>query len=96
MNKYIEREKAKEYLHEACARLGGNGGLMLKIRFSEEPDADVKPVVRGNWIQTWEEDDAEPMVLWRCDSCKTVERKPTNFCPNCGADMGGITSAVSY
>lgn len=41
MNEYIDFEVARKYLHEACAGLGSNGGLMLKIKFDQEPKADV-------------------------------------------------------
>lgn len=41
MNEYISFEIARKYLHEACAGLGSNGGLMLKIKFDQEPKADV-------------------------------------------------------
>ena len=46
MNEYIDFEVARKYLHEACAGLGSNGGLMLKIKFDQEPTADVVEVVR--------------------------------------------------
>lgn len=46
MSEYIDFEIARKYLHEACAGLGSNGGLMLKIKFDEEPKADVVEVVR--------------------------------------------------
>lgn len=58
------------------------------------PTADVKPVVRGEWIK---EDGA---WRWACSACGFKDEyafveddlgKPTvlqdNFCPNCGADM---------
>ena len=41
MNEYIDFEVERKYLHEACAGLGSNGGLMLKIKFDQEPKADV-------------------------------------------------------
>lgn len=46
MNEYIDFEVARKYLHEACAGLGSNGGLMLKIKFDQEPKADVVEVCR--------------------------------------------------
>lgn len=46
MKQYIDFEIAREYLHKACESLGGNGGMMLKIKFDEEPKADVVKVVR--------------------------------------------------
>lgn len=46
MDAYIKKDIAREYLHKACECSGGNGGLMLKIRFDEEPGVDVVEVVR--------------------------------------------------
>lgn len=48
--------------------------------------ADVRPVVRGKWIEP-DDDYGYPV----CSVCE--ERSPNderwNFCPNCGADMRG-------
>lgn len=41
----------------------------------------------GHWIKTKEQDDAEPLILWRCGECLTAQRLKTNYCPNCGAKM---------
>ena len=41
----------------------------------------------GRWIEYVEPDDAEPLVLWRCDNCDTVERRKTLYCPQCGCRM---------
>lgn len=63
------------------------------------PAADVRPVVRGKWIQTtqpmgWEDEECaecsvcgEDFVLdeWSMDDFTNT----MNFCPNCGADMRG-------
>ena len=35
MSRYIKFEIAREYLHKACECLGGNGGMMLKIKFQK-------------------------------------------------------------
>ena len=54
MNRYIDFEIAREYLHKACESLGGNGGLMLKIKFDEEQTADVVEVVRCKECENWD------------------------------------------
>ena len=41
----------------------------------------------GHWIKTKEQNDAEPLILWKCSECLTVQRLKTNYCPNCGAKM---------
>ena len=46
------------------------------------PPADVRPVVRGEWI-----DDG---CITRCKYCGEEKEFPHwRFCPNCGADMRG-------
>ena len=46
------------------------------------PPADVRPVVRGDWIG-----DGDCII---CSNCKTAYTfMGSNFCPNCGADMRG-------
>lgn len=52
----------------------------------DEPDAEVKPIVYGNWVPV----DDEPHEDFECDRCGYIicgEEFATNFCPNCGADM---------
>ena len=48
------------------------------------PAADVRPVKRGKWqfhmftANSWG---------YECRVCHTTWDAPTNYCPNCGADM---------
>lgn len=53
-------------------------------RIEALPAADVRPVVRGKWL---EPDDDYGYLM--CSACE--ERSPNDerwrFCPNCGADM---------
>ena len=61
---------------------------------NDAPTADVKPVVRGEWIEY-------PRAhYFKCNKCKytvpyrkamilTNGEREYNFCPHCGADMRG-------
>lgn len=57
------------------------------------PAADVRPVVRGEWISVGTDDMDEGM--YKCSECGSEHFFPDvllgipadNFCPNCGADM---------
>ena len=73
--------------------IGYNDGIDFAIsRLSVLPPADVKPVVRGMWI---EQDDGWDGVYYECSVCKEpfvlIDGNPKdnlyNYCPNCGADM---------
>lgn len=49
--------------------------------FTAEP-ADVKPVVRGEWVTLGNGQ------LVQCSVCKFINAaRAHNFCPNCGAEM---------
>lgn len=91
MSRYIDFEIAREYLHKACESLGGNGGLMMKIKFDEEPKADVVEVVHGKWIEEVDTmggyEDYYP-INYYCSKCEYLSRDgKTNYCPDCGAKM---------
>lgn len=85
MSDYIEREAALA-LVEPDAR------PFLAERISQIPAADVRPNVRGKWIN--QRADSE-----MCSACgvrfyisalfAVGGNEEPNFCPNCGADMRG-------
>ena len=57
------------------------------------PAADVRPVVRGKWVNDHNGKYSPAGDNYFCSACKDPSLrafgKParTNFCPNCGADM---------
>ncbi|MBQ1756083.1 MAG: hypothetical protein IIZ96_05020 [Oscillospiraceae bacterium] len=46
------------------------------------PAADVRPNVTGKFYLQYNGDGC-----WHCSECNYQARYPSNFCPNCGADM---------
>jgi len=50
------------------------------------PPVTPQPKV-GEWTKTYEPNDAEPFILWKCECCGLSERIKTHYCPNCGAKM---------
>ena len=94
MAEYIEREAATTLFaracgecKEACEEFDGfypdcNQCLLHGVlkEFASIPAADVRPVVRGVWVENG----------WsiRCSICGyDMPFSTRNFCPNCGADM---------
>ena len=85
MSEYIDRQKAltaiNEFYHDP----------KVYIVLKEIPPADVRPVVRGEWILKTDDFD---FVDGKCSVCSYTdsffeENWLYNFCPNCGADMRG-------
>ena len=93
MNDYIKREDAIERLSYhtdfyQSDREFGTEEMLYKDsalkEISDIPSADVRENVRGEWISTG-------FMEVKCSNCKETfhELESANFCPNCGAEMGG-------
>ena len=77
----IEGDKGKETVCEVCV------DLMQKL--SDLPSVENK----GKWKRTYLDHVAmgeRPSILY-CSVCCQCIAYPTNYCPNCGADMRGDT-----
>lgn len=53
--------------------------------YEPAPASDVRPVVRGRWVN---ETEIEGHACGECSVCHKI-RVIDNFCPHCGADMRG-------
>lgn len=91
MAEYISRDDA--LLHSEIIRVYskdyGNIDVVPVEYLADIPAADVQPVKRGKWIENagyggWSNSE------FKCPECGIMEYKPTNFCPNCGAELRGI------
>lgn len=95
MAEYIDRQQAIDAI-----KRWDQQKLYLPADFREMleeiPTADVRPVVRGEWVKN------EDKAGWHCSACKEVDNYAfswnsdtgkdefqDNFCPFCGADMRG-------
>ena len=75
----LEQETSEDCNREAMIDLVARGVYGLPPVIPSRP--------KGRWIKTYEPNDAEPFILWKCSRCGLSERRKTSFCPNCGADM---------
>lgn len=92
--KYIKYDEAiklfSEKIYEACGNAMANGLTYGRRLLDTVPPADVKPVVRGKWLDgrctncAWELPDYEYYGGYEIGN---VSCDAFNFCPHCGADM---------
>lgn len=95
MSDLINRQDAIYALTEAnlksrmdSVRGGQENRSAIRI-IMELPSAECN---RGEWIVLYDEDSPQD-GMWKCSICNYIrlidDISPTNFCPNCGADMRG-------
>jgi len=56
-------------------------------RINDTPTADVKPIVRGEYILVRKDDNDMP--IYKCSICGTKRYGRQYFCFHCGADLSG-------
>jgi len=89
---YIEREAFRREIDEHRPGRSYEDAWALTI-LDSIPAADVRPVVRGKWIDR--DDDYYGWNMWACSACGeefvltegTPDMNDYHFCPNCGAKM---------
>lgn len=93
---YINRYAVLNVINDAIAHnaLSYDGCVNEIMEFiAKIPAADVRPVVRGEWINDRNGKYSSSGDNFYCSICKDPSLrafgKPakTNYCPNCGADM---------
>ena len=83
MDEYIDRQSVLAKKFNLESRLHEPITVVLASEIERIPAADVRPVVRGRWI------DVEDSTLSTCSVCGfNVGAYTFHYCPNCGADMG--------
>lgn len=95
MSRYIDADRLKEELKNSgyC----NNNWLDIEMYINNQPTADVRENVRGEWIDcgthgdwAWEQDGhGNCWHIWKCSKCECTTEHCSNYCPNCGADMRG-------
>lgn len=87
---YVDVGKLADFANNTIGGLTAN----YIMRF---PRADVQPVKHGRWTSSGRDNDYNSYL--RCSRCnheivmyRDSEKKPPNYCENCGADMRGDTN----
>ena len=95
MAEYIEREAVVKAFCESCSDYIDNKctyeGVCETNVIATVPTADVQPVRRGKWIEIAGYG-GMCNTYYQCPfpECNTTESIPSNYCPNCGAELRGI------
>lgn len=68
-----------------------DGAEHIVVHHARRIIEDMPPVIPQpkvwKWTKTYEPNDAEPFILWKCECCGLPERIKTHYCPSCGARM---------
>lgn len=89
-DEYIRREDALEITTRTC---GDYAAAFAEIR--KLPAADVAPVVHGKWVHSRYDRSSGQFDVVKCSRCgleayaMAYHVRDGNYCPNCGARMGG-------
>lgn len=67
------------------------GGIRKGLRIVETaPAVDAEPVRHGRWYQkriSVPKGKGQTYLVWACSLCHKHEKKRSDYCPNCGAEM---------
>ena len=101
-SRYVYLKEVYNYLNDYfCDRIknGITGPVVwndIHQALKDIPAADVRPVVRGEWIDKGirysrksEFSPLERHYSFECSHCRKEREWKSDFCPNCGADMRG-------
>lgn len=96
MSRYIDADKVTEAFVKAAKQVGNIGDqIAFRMMINEIPAADVRENVRGEWIEKYYESNETGETVFHgmimCSACGHVPKVLwlSDFCPNCGAEMGG-------
>ena len=97
MIEYITKEQAELIVESALREYIRTGAVETAFeKLYSLPDADVVEVVHAEWIGTWGDGYANGFIVYeefecsRCGCVHHADGEPTwDYCPNCGARMGG-------
>ena len=96
MRKYIEKQVVIKFISDCLLYedklqdVEKETLLAVKKKIEYTPDADVCPIMRGNWIYCDEPYPGQnPYGHYECDVCYESVPYKTRYCSKCGAFMEG-------
>lgn len=104
---YISIRRAVEIVIQYCKDDDGTCRKMdidltkMLDELKNEPPAEVRPVVRGHWVEKYEEDtENDPYGLfrkrWYCSVCGRWQTYgKTIYCPRCASDNRAVSLSSS-
>lgn len=101
MKEYIEREAVEKFIEDGLnnpdkKKAFGHDAIEIMAEVHYMPAADVKPVMRAEWIKrSFVSSDVF------CSECRTIEKNTdsnyrSRYCPHCGAKMNSEENIVLY
>lgn len=91
MTEHIEKGALMAHIVEERRKWGEDYDCEQILGDIEDfPIADVRPAVRGEWSVAIGYD---PKRSFLCSVCQRMNYEPSNYCPNCAADMRGDPNA---
>lgn len=84
---YVRKDLVHAYLN--CGRNKALSADVIHGLIEQIPVADVREVVHGEWIDETFEPFSPVYHPYKCNICYEHAECPSDFCPNCGADMRG-------
>ena len=100
MAEYIDKQKVLKLMRYAWDENGWDTEYgWLRQHIADEPAADVRENVRGEWIHKYTHESLHDRTGIWCSACGRdalqdsegyyIEDCETDFCPHCGADLRG-------
>jgi hypothetical protein len=87
-NDLIRRSDLKAAVDDICYSWGREteveGGVLIDL-VGKLPAVDAEVVRHGRWTFPWTSPE--------CSVCRKTQKWTSNYCPNCGAKMGGKEDA---
>lgn len=98
MNDLISRDAAiKALMEQADLTKGTKSDVHVSVFFESAarliqriPAVDAEPVQHGEWEEVQiQRSDKKIISYYACSLCGRILVNPFNYCPHCGAEMGG-------